>query len=249
MSLKIEANKESNSINPSPTPNGEEESRLQEDACYSCIECTSVIEILDLDEENNILSFKCPKDGLITIPIKEYLENMKKNTFLCIKCSSCKVQQNEINNNDIFKYCFDCKKHICIKCCLSHHSNHKIIGNDELNIKCSKHPDNKNKYYCIDCNMHLCENCLKPRKHMMHQKINLIEIEPTNEEINTMSKLMKEYKKKVENSRKEKNNILVELKAKYKKEEEKAKEEYDNIKLNSEENLKMETVKIIISMK
>ena len=43
MSLKIEANKESNSINPSPTPNGEEESRLKEDACYSCIDAPQLL--------------------------------------------------------------------------------------------------------------------------------------------------------------------------------------------------------------
>ena len=59
-----------------------------ENECYACTECSSNIEILDLDEINNILSFKCPIHGEKSITIREYMENMVKNTFLYIRCSS-----------------------------------------------------------------------------------------------------------------------------------------------------------------
>ena len=202
MSFQIIKDEENNNNNTNPellTPKGE-----QENECYSCTECSSDIEILDLDEKNNILSFKCPEHGEKTITIKEYLENMLKNTFLYIKCSICKKQKNEINNNESFKYCFNCKINICHKCIYNHEKNHIFIETNKTNIKCLKHPNNLNKSFCIDCNSHLCEDCLKQRKHMMHKKINIIEIQPTQDEINTMIKLINGYKNKVYNAQIEK---------------------------------------------
>ena len=149
-----------NNINPELlTPKDEREKE-----CYVCTECPSEIEILDLDEKNNILSFKCPKHGEKTFTIKEYLENMVKNTFLYIKCSSCKKQPNEINNNECFKFCFNCKINLCNKCIYNHEKNHIFIEADKTKIKCTIHPNNINKSYCIDCNTHLCEKCLLDTK-------------------------------------------------------------------------------------
>ena len=47
---------------------------------------------------------------------------------------------------------------------------------------------------------------------MMHQKIQLIEIEPTKDEINAMLKLIDEYRNKVISSQIEKNNKLIKRK-------------------------------------
>ena len=96
---------------------------------------------------------------------------MVKNTFLYSKCSLCQKQQNKTDNNQIFKYCFNCKIYLCNKCLFNHEQNHIFFENVQLNIKCKLHPKNKNKSYCINCNLHLCDDCLKQRKHMMHQKI------------------------------------------------------------------------------
>ena len=154
MSLIIEDNKENNDITPLfLTPISDLENRLKEDECYSCSECSSGIEILDLDEENNQITFKCPLDGQKTMTIKEYLDKMVKNTFLYTKCSLCQKQQNKIDNNQIFKYCFNCKIYLCNKCLFNHEQNHIFIENDKLNIKCKLHPKNKNKSYYIDCNL------------------------------------------------------------------------------------------------
>ena len=69
-----------------PTP----EVEISKEECYSCNECYSNIEIQDLDENNNILSFQCYNHGLKTMSIKDYLENMPKNTFYYSECSNCK---------------------------------------------------------------------------------------------------------------------------------------------------------------
>ena len=174
-----------------------EESLLKEDECYTCTECSTQIEILDIDEENNKLSFKCFNHGKKDITIKEYFEKMIKNTFLYKKCSSCNKQQKEINNKVNFKYCFWCKLLLCDECSVKHDKNHLFIDNNKLNITCKIHPFNINKMYCIDCNAHLCEDCLKQRNHIMHQKIYLTEIEPTPDEVNNVIKLIDEYKNKV----------------------------------------------------
>ena len=197
-----------------PTPNGENEEK--DNDCYTCTDCNKNIEILDLDETNNILSFQCPVHGEKSITLKEFLKIMPKNTFLFSTCSSCQKKQNEINNNNIFKYCCNCKKIFCDNCINNHEKDHTIIENDKLTIKCEIHPKNKNKYFCFDCKIHLCEECLEQRKHMMHKKINLIEIKPSNEEINTFLNFVNDYKKTVLNLEVEKYNKQIDLQEKYK---------------------------------
>lgn len=56
-----------------PTPNGE--NKLKENESYTCTECNSNIEIIDLDEINNILSFQCPNHGYKSISLKDYFSN------------------------------------------------------------------------------------------------------------------------------------------------------------------------------
>ena len=242
MSKKIE-NEKKDYTNELITSNGEDEYKIKEDECYGCTKCSSNIEILDLDETNNIISFQCPIHNQLTMTIKEYFQNMPQNSFLFSKCSSCKKQQNEINNKEIFKFCFNCKSILCNKCIFEHNKNHLFIGNNQLSIKCPTHYQNNNKSFCIDCNTHLCEDCMKQRKHMKHKKVNIIEIEPSYEEINTLLKLINEYKNNVSNAKIEKHNKLIELETKYNKDKEKAKEEYNKIIVNSKINLKNELKK------
>ena len=102
---------------------------IKENQSYSCTECSLVIEIISLDDINNILSFKCPKHGQKEMAIKDYLNNMKKNTFLYSICSSCKKNQNEVNNNEIFNYCTKCELVLCNNCLVNHDQEHDIIKN------------------------------------------------------------------------------------------------------------------------
>ena len=152
---------------------------------YNYSECSSLIEILSINENNNIIEFNCLNKNnnhnkKLTMPIKEYLEKMKK-----------------FNNNKLNK--------------------------DECEI-------HKAKYlcYCFDCNCHLCKECLKEGNHLNHIKNNIIEIEPSKEELNIIEEIIKEYEIKIDDLSREKLNKMNELKIslnnKQKQEEDKNKE-------------------------
>ena len=137
------------------------ENYLIENEQYSCTECPSNIEINSIDEINNIISFSCPSHGNKSITIKDYLKDMKKNTFYYNKCNSCGKQQNKINNNEIFNFCLNCKIILCNKCIVNHDKNHLSIKNNKIKTKCILHPKNNNLIYCLDCNCHLCKECFR----------------------------------------------------------------------------------------
>ena len=59
---------------------------------YNCIECSSTVELININEKRNVIEFKCIKENHIKkIRIKDYLEKMKKfndkkiNDDLCTK--------------------------------------------------------------------------------------------------------------------------------------------------------------------
>ena len=48
---------------------------------YNCSECSSLIEILSINENDNTIEFNClNKNKAIKISIEDYLKNMKKST-------------------------------------------------------------------------------------------------------------------------------------------------------------------------
>ena len=65
--------------------------------------------------------------------------------------------------------------------------------------------NNNEKYisYCKNCKNHLCKECLKSRKHRNHYKKVIMEIQPTQEELNIIKELINYYKAKVENLKNE----------------------------------------------
>ena len=78
--------------------------------------------------------------------IKEYINLMKKNTYLFSKCSICGLEQNKTEGIRIFSYCIKCDEIICSECVSKHiekdnekHPNLRdtfIIKNNERGIKC-----------------------------------------------------------------------------------------------------------------
>ena len=71
--IKIEMNKDLNNINDAL-------SLKENKICYGCSECSSVIEIINIDDEN--IEFKCNNNHNIKMNIKEYLN--KKNVIKII---------------------------------------------------------------------------------------------------------------------------------------------------------------------
>ena len=206
-----------------PTPIIEQNN--SKDDCYTCTECSSDIEILSLNKEKSTIQFIClnkNSHGIKEMDINQYIKEMKKNTYLYNKCSSCNIiQKDKLNNNDNFLLCLKCNKIFCCKCFELHLNNtediklHKEIKINELNIYCLKHSIKKtNNYvsYCFDCEEHLCKECLKSRIHINHKKNSIIEIQPTDEELLAVKEVIKDYNNTVESLIKEQNIKQNELK-------------------------------------
>ena len=199
----------------------------KENQSYSCTDCPRVIEIISLDEVNNTLLFKCPSCGQKEMSIKDYLNNMKKNTYLYSACSSCKKNQNEVNNNEIFNYCTLCKIVLCNSCIANHDNGHYKIENNKILTNCLIHPKNYNISYCLDCNCHICNECIEHRKHMRHNIRAIKDNQPSNEEVNNLLNLIYKYKDQINSSELEKNKKLIERENKFNIDMEKIKTNYE----------------------
>ena len=94
-----------------------------------CPECSSSIEIINLDEVNNMLEFKCSKNNHKNnkISIAQYLKNTEKNQNIK-NLNEFKDKCDIHKNNHYISYCFDCKNHLCNECIQNgKHINHKKI--------------------------------------------------------------------------------------------------------------------------
>ena len=96
-----------NEIAP-PTPTGNETDTKVIN--YDCTECSSLIEILSINEINNNIKFRCINAHNKEILIKEYLKYIEKNKDANRK-GKC-----ELHNKKYKFYCFDCNRHICDGC-------------------------------------------------------------------------------------------------------------------------------------
>ena len=216
----------------------EDDSKLN---TYTCTSCSYPVEIYEINDSINTIKFKClnpiQEERIKTIPIGEYLEAMKKNTYLYSECSLCKKKQNELKDSQ-FLYCIKCNLVICPDCKNEHLESNKenhpdsstenIIKNNEKSILCLIHPKEKNIGFCFDCNTHICKECMKSRKHRKHRKNSLLEVEVTDKMKNILKNLRDVYKNKIkiENKKKELNNDLYKLRIKYEKDVKLKKDEY-----------------------
>ena len=130
------------------------------------------------------------------------LFNLDKINYNCAECSS-PIEIISINEN---KYTIEFK---CIK---NIHRGNMLIrdylekmkifnNNNKINCdECNIEEHNKKKFqcYCLNCNMHLCEECLKSRNHIRHHKINIIEIQPNQKELNIVERKIKDYEYKID---------------------------------------------------
>ena len=159
-------------------------SKLNLDDSYVCNTCPYPIEILKINDKENTITFKClnPKEKGTekTIHIREYIDSIKKYTYLYSKCSLCGKEQNEFKDIPIFSYCIKCDATICHVCIDKHlktnEKNHPfsskkfITKNNEKNVKCLLHPTEKNLAFSIKCNKHIRKECMKSNKHINHTK-------------------------------------------------------------------------------
>ena len=92
---------------------------------YCCPYCTSLPEILNFNEGNGTIKFKCKKHGENTIDIQDYLENMQK--YITISELNTKNKCNAHKSENYSNYCLTCNENFCEKC-LKKHENHIIYN-------------------------------------------------------------------------------------------------------------------------
>ena len=225
-----------------PDPVDDELPLIEVDDSYTCTSCSSSVEILEINDKENTITFKClnksQNHNTRTIPINEYINSMKKYNHLHNECSICFIKQDNFKDIPIFSYCIKCDKIICTDCINDHlkknEINHPnlnkeyIIKNNEKEIKCWLHPSQKNVAFCFDCDIHLCNECMKSKKHMMHRKNTMIEILPADEVLNKFKGIIKIYKERSISLKKEKAENESKLYNKLKDDNEKVKIITDN---------------------
>ena len=176
---------ETNVIKEEPLANKKEENQIKkgEKDCliksivntkkgYFCSQCSSLIKILSINENNNNIEFQC------------------------------------INKNNPHQESINIEKYLNIR----NRNKNKIDDNGDT---CSEHKE-KFSSYCFQCNKQLCIKCQKNGIHIRHKKVNLIEIEPSQEELTIFKEIIDYYSKQILNLRERNiNNDSVEFLEKF----------------------------------
>ena len=115
-----------------PTPKPKTENIFNE-YFIICPECSSSIEILSINEENNIIEFKCIKENKKYImSLNDYFEKVQKYKEKDINEIKDKCQIH-LNCNYVC-YCFECNCHLCNECLKTRtHIHHKKSNLIEIN--------------------------------------------------------------------------------------------------------------------
>ena len=127
MSKENKINKKENDSNDAPpaTPGFNNINNINNEYLTICPECSSSIEILSINEQNNVIEFRCIKNNKNYImTIKEYLEKIKeyKEKNINNLKDTCQIH----NDNKYVSYCFECNCHLCDECLKTRiHINHK----------------------------------------------------------------------------------------------------------------------------
>ena len=154
---------------------------------YLCPFCGDIPELLNIHTDNGCVEFRCKKDKDYLISVQDYFKKLSESnfTYYKIKCYNCKkLQINYKQNEQIFKYCYLCKKDLCYECVEKKFENHdeshlkKCIPINEKNTRCLEH-FNEGKYtsFCQDCHANICEEN-SHRIHRGHHTTNFFKIEP-----------------------------------------------------------------------
>ena len=232
---------------PPATPYLEEENKIN-DYFPICPECSSSIEILSINEENNVIEFNCIENNKTYImSIKEYLEKIKeyKEKNIDELKDKCKI-----HFSNYISYCCDCNCHLCSQCLQTRtHINHR--KNNIIEIKPIEEELNIIKEVIKDYKMKLNE-IKNEEKNKKKELKDILEKEEKNEK--------KKLDKKIEDNKiKEKEELelinnkykddIEEIKRRYEKEIKLRKNKYEKDKNNINNKYKMINEEINIKYK
>lgn len=156
---------------------------------FLCPRCDRVPEILNITNKGEII-FKCKRHGINIKPLKEYLES------IIIICSICKKSHNEEEQEE-FRYCYDCEKYFCRQCYnMKHNSDsHRHIVETEKKDKSNKYSKKYFTYFCENCQ----ENFTREELGTNHKDHNKIKISSLENEYNESKNMILEKNEKLLN--------------------------------------------------
>ena len=224
------------------------------DKFYNCTKCPSLIEILSINEDNNIIEFKCLNkecNDIKTMPIKEYLDRIEKYKIRYINEETC-AEHILCQNNKYVSYCFECNCHLCEECLKTRahifHNKSNIIEikpiKEELEII-----KEVLKYYEINI-----KNLKNEKINKLKELENLLCIHKINENKNIKNKIETNENNKSKDLELNHNKYISdieEIKMRYEKEIKERENKYkqDEYKIKSKYKIKNEKDYIIHQLK
>ena len=195
-----------------------DEEPKQSEAISNYLICPECYENIVLKIKNYKINYKCKNNHTINQMMLHDYEKLQKIDLTKIKCEQCEKCTKRDTFNNIFFYCYNCKKSICPLCKNSHDPQHKLFNYDDKNFYCETHNEQFIEY-CQKCEKNLCFLC--KNEHTNHEKIiNLQEMIIPKEEILIQFKitehLINEIKQFVENIKNKLNNFVENIDTFYK---------------------------------
>jgi len=161
---------------------------------YTCSECALVPEILNIFYNTNEIEFKCQAHGIKRLPLKDYF--LQENEFIYnnLKCQICHRKKT----NQIYKYCYNCKKNLCYDCSIRHNKHYDIINLNDVNNKCNEHEgDCDFLIYCFTCKKNICSK-VSETDHKEHNKDVISKFRPEKNDFEIIKNNINIYQKDLE---------------------------------------------------
>ena len=155
---------------------------IQEDS-YTCPKCLLTPIIINL--YRNTIQIECPIHGNMSVDLDNFMNYSSKNSYYGQTCGICN-KNKQIDDKNIFKYCYDCNKVICYQCINTHQNNFpghlKLIPSKQYNTKCYIHQSENYEEFCYTCNINICNSCFP--EHQSHDRESLVGLDEDILEIN-----------------------------------------------------------------
>ena len=145
---------------------------VQEDS-YTCPKCSLTPRIVSL--YRNTIQIECPVHGNQSLDLDVFMTQSSKNSYYGKTCGICNTNK-QADDQNIFKYCYDCDKVICYQCIHSHQTSfpmhNKLIPSKQYNTKCLIHKGENYEEYCYTCKKNICNLCFD--EHKEHDRESLV---------------------------------------------------------------------------
>ena len=149
--------------------------------CSKCLEIKRISIIPEYPEPKVKTNCRCSeKEEILT----QFYKDLKKKEDFKIKCAKCQTEDPKEP-----KYCYQCQKIYCVKCCDFHSQlsnimegdaqqkkddinaliGHKVIDIEKVDFHCILHQDEKFIGFCKKCLLNYCAMCQGEKLHEGHK--------------------------------------------------------------------------------